>query len=241
VAVFGDPGRRWTPEEVLRGFVLDPRFPPGSGWNYSDTGYLLLGMVARRASGAEVSAELRTRFWIPLGLNSTFLESEETSTGTLAHGWYDLDRDGDLDDMALVPRAAIYSVAWTAGGMVSTAEDLVRWSDALFRGRVLKEDSLGQMLTFHSPTPGEPYIVAYGLGALVYPPALMGDERAIGHGGNIPGYLNAMVYLPAYEISLTVLMNDNNERCIETIPGDLVRSLVAGQGKAWIEPGKLGN
>jgi D-alanyl-D-alanine carboxypeptidase len=163
-SVFADLNRVWTPDEIVNNFVLEPYFPPGSGWHYSNTGYILLGMIIREATGSEVSTALRFRFLNPLGLNNTFLEVEEMVPGMVVHGWIDINGDGTPDDLSLYPRVSIYSGAWTAGAMVSTAEDLVKWTHALFRGDVLDQETLGQMLVFQSPCPGEPLVSGYGLG-----------------------------------------------------------------------------
>ena len=83
--IFANRLKIWTPEEILETFVLQPYFSPGTGWHYSSTNYILLGMIVKEITGSKVSAELRERFFNPLGLDSTFFDIEEPITGTIAH------------------------------------------------------------------------------------------------------------------------------------------------------------
>ena len=135
-ALLADLGKRWSPEDILS-YVGTPYFEPGSGWEYSNTNYILVGMIATRAADASVVSELQRRFFRPLGLRSTFLEGEETVVGEIAHG-YSRDFGGPKQDISSFPRTGLYSAAGTAGAIVSTSEDLARWAQALFGGGVLQ-------------------------------------------------------------------------------------------------------
>ena len=220
--IFASPLKKWTPEELLTSFVSQPYFPPGTGWHYSNTNYTLLGMIVEAVTESKVSAELRNRFWTPLGLTGTFLDIEESSVGDFAHRWYDLNGDGTPEEMLTLFRMSEFSAYWTAGAMFSTAEDVAKWSHALFRGNVLSRASLDQMLTFHSPTPGEPQMIGYGLGTLKFAPELMAGEEAYGHGGWVFGYSSAMAFLPDYNVSISILLNLNNEDCLAAIASGFV-------------------
>jgi D-alanyl-D-alanine carboxypeptidase len=221
--IFANRWRLWTPEEILTNFVLPPYFSPGTGWHYSNTNYTLLGMIVKEITGSMVSAELRNRFWNPLGLTGTFLDIEEQITGVFAHRWYDITGDGTPDDISFLIRTSEFSAYWTAGAMVSTADDVARWSQALFRGNVLTQASLDQMLTFHSPTPGEPLMISYGLGTVKFAPELVAGEEAFGHGGWVFGYSTAMAFFPEYDVSLSILLNENNDNCLLAIADSIVR------------------
>jgi D-alanyl-D-alanine carboxypeptidase len=204
-AVFSNPSRRWLPEEVLS-YIGPPDFPPGASWNYSNTNYTLLGMIAQKAAGSSLSAALRRRLLDPLGLTNTFLEAEERVPGTIVHGWFDRNGDGRYDDISDIDRTSQTTAAWGAGGMVSTAADVARWACALFEGKVLSGASLSQMLAFREvsvpPTP----IVGYGLGALR---ALFSGREYWGHGGNMIGYTAIMLYAPKERVSVALLINQD--------------------------------
>ena len=107
--------------------------------------------------------------------------------------------------------------------MFSTAEDVAKWSQALFRGNVLNQASLDQMLTFHSPTPGEPQMIGYGLGTVKFAPELVGGQEAYGHGGWVFGYSTAMTFLPEYNVSISILLNVNNDDCLSAMANGLVQ------------------
>ncbi len=82
--VFSDGGREWTDEEIFASFQLEPYSAPGTEWHYSNAGYTLLGQIIEEATGSSVSAELRERFFEPLGLASAFYLTEETAPGEVA-------------------------------------------------------------------------------------------------------------------------------------------------------------
>jgi D-alanyl-D-alanine carboxypeptidase len=129
------PDEVWTPDQVLRR-IGQKWFEPGTAWGYSNTNYVVLGLLAERVTGEPVAKLLDERFFRPLGLDQTRLIS--TDGGTL------------LDP-------AWATAFWTAGAVCSSASDLVRWGDALYGGHVLDSTSLRQMLTFNDDD--------YGLGA----------------------------------------------------------------------------
>ena len=203
-AMFAEPARSWNPEEIVSTFVLEPYFPKGTDWHYSSSGYLLLHIIITKATESQVSAEYRNRFWNPLALDNTVLAMEEELPENTAHGWVDVDGDGVYDDLPFY--TSLYS---GVGGVVfATAEDLARWSQALFReGRVLSERSLDQMLTFHSPTPGEPLVAGYGLGVERFRPELSNGLEVWGHLGKATAYAAACLYFPDYGVSIGIMVN----------------------------------
>ncbi|MBL7074698.1 beta-lactamase family protein [candidate division KSB1 bacterium] len=208
-AIFEEPSKVWTPEEMILAFNRESVFPKGTDWNYSTLGYALLRMIIKKITGSEISTVNRNRFWIPLGLANTFTSMGEALPANTAHGWWDLDGDGTYDDFFPWPRTAFAS--GIAGEVFSTAEDLAKWSQALFHNlSVLSQQSLDQMLTFHSPCTGEEFICAgYGLGAVKYQPELFNGLEAYGHSGNAPGYAAACLYLPDYDVCFG--FTDNTE------------------------------
>lgn len=88
---------------------------------------------------------------------------------------------------------------------------------------MLSQTSLDQMLTFHSPTPGEPQMIGYGLGTLKFAPALVAGQEAYGHGGWVFGYSTAMAFLPDYNVSISILLNVNNDDCLSAIATGLIQ------------------
>ena len=212
--------KSWTSEEILATLLGKPLSQPGEAWHYSTTNYVLLKIIVEQTTGSTVPAELRKRMLDPLGLKSTFPLADSTIVPPgfdIAHNWYDVDADGILDDISSDPKTWL---CISPHVIFTTAEDLARWSDALFRERkVLSEKYVGEMLTFHSPIsdPREPLIVGYGLGTAEFPSNLFDGDRVIGHLGWDFGWMGAMLFFPEHSVSVAILMNDNNEPCITNI------------------------
>jgi D-alanyl-D-alanine carboxypeptidase len=200
-----------SPEEVLSKLVSGPYFSKGGGFHYSTTNYTLLRMIAEKATGSTVGKEIRTRFLEPLKLSHTFVLDAETrlpETVSVAHAWCEIEGNGNLTDVTSRP------VTWIATRspalMYSTAEDLARWSQAVYGGKILDRTWLEEVLTFHRPTPaapGEPFAVGYGLGT---EELRLGGLVMWGHLGWQYGYTSSMLYVPKRSASIVVLINDNN-------------------------------
>ncbi len=204
IATFTNPFRYWQPEEILQEFIEAPVFEPGASWSYSNTNYILLGMIIKLATGTEIAGEFHQRFFEPLSLQETFFLPEDTLIGTVSHNWLDITGNGELNDLSGFPRTAIYSLAWAAGGIVSKPENIVRWSHALFSGDVLSPESMNEMLSFVDLNSS--LFSGYGLGVMRY--NLVGRD-VWGHSGLVPGYRSAMYYSPQDDISIVVLINQN--------------------------------
>ena len=208
--IFRDPSRSWDPEEIIFLFNQEPVFPKGTDWNYSTTGYILLRMIIQTITGADVCSVYNDLFFTPYDLSNTFASKGDDLPAGTAHGWFDMDNDGNYDDFYYWPRTSFAS--GICGEVFSTAEDLAEWTKALFRDKtVLSQESLDQMLSFHAPCTGEEYMCAgYGLGAVRFNPDLFNGLEAIGHSGNSLGYAAASFYLP--DLDVCVGLVDNTEQ-----------------------------
>ena len=193
---------------ILKEMISEPYFQPGQGWHYSTTNSILLHIIVEKATQSSVTQLVQERFIKPLGLSHTVILDEKTtsvpSNFKVAHPWYDVDLNGTLDDIASRPKT--WSATFSPLMIFSSAEDLSKWSQALYSGKVISKGSLVQMLTFHHPTPGEP-CTGYGLGTeeMKY-----GGIETWGHLGSHYGYTSAMLHIPEDSASLTLLINDNN-------------------------------
>lgn len=206
--LFADLYRQWTMEEVINGYILEPNFPKGTDWHYSNTGYLLLRMIIKEATGQTISSQYRERLFTPTNLTGLFTAVEESPTGPVANGWFDIDDDGVYDDFSNVPQTAFYSAI--GGGVFATAEDFALWVKAMWHDRVvLSPEYYNQMMDFHSPTTGEPRLAGYGLGAIWLNPTLFNGLTIYGHSGDPIGYAAAGLYLADYGVCLALL--DNTE------------------------------
>jgi D-alanyl-D-alanine carboxypeptidase len=176
-AALADPTRRWTRMEQVRSAMEwgSPRFEPGIGYHYSDTGYVLLGEMLERLTGESLARSLRTLIGFGrLGLGGTYLESLEPvppGAGELSHPYY-----GDADVIGMDPSVDLYG----GGGLVSSVADLARFYRTLLRGEVFREPATLQvMLTVpdtNQRAPGGAY--AYGIAQRT-----IGGEICWGHTG----------------------------------------------------------
>ena len=200
--VFNEPDHHWTPQEVLDNFVLEPKFPPGEGYHYSNTNFLLLGLVVEAATGKPLGDVLKERFFEPLGLDHTFDQSSATppppggALGCLQRESGPICLDDGTDYR---PTLSAATVAYGAGDIVSTSSDLAEWVKALYGGDVVSADSLAQMTDWHQYAQE-----AYGLGTRA---RTIGGHQAFGHTGSLRGFDAAMWYTPDLDTSMVTLTN----------------------------------
>ncbi|MFJ3790794.1 serine hydrolase domain-containing protein [Kitasatospora sp. NPDC090091] len=130
----------YTPREVIaRAVRHKPLFAPGERWNYSNTNYLLAGLVIEAATHHSAPAEIRRRILDPLGLKDTsFPLTDPAIHGPHLHGY-------DLKGQDVTRFSPSYD--WTAGAMVSTVDDLARFHRALFAGKLLRPAQQRELLT----------------------------------------------------------------------------------------------
>jgi D-alanyl-D-alanine carboxypeptidase len=198
-AAFDDPSVAHAPEELLAVAFQHPSlFQPGEQWSYSNTNYIMLGVILESVTGSEIATEIRERALTPTSLAHTFFDGEETIVGELAQGYSSLG--------ASVTYAFHPSVPWAAGAMVATAGDLATWADRLYTGAVLGEQATDEMLTgVETGTSG----VRYGLGVLLLDASQAGVDL-VGHDGSINGYHSMMFYFPTQHCSAVSIVNQDD-------------------------------
>jgi len=201
-AVFGDPSHHWTPAEILTRFAHSPYFAPGAGYHYSNTNFVLLGLVAEQAGGDSVGNQLRSRFWQPLGLDNTSIQSAGPPPAVAAKGYlWSTDHFREISDSSgYRPTRSAATVAWSVGDVVASADDIATWANALYGGDVLDAASLTEMLDWERYPGGE----GYGLGTQTQE---WDGRRMFGHTGSIRGYVAAAWQVPAEDATFVVLTN----------------------------------
>ncbi len=209
-ALDAHPRDAWTAFRSLA-HVGHPLFAPGQGWSYSNSNYILAGQIIERATGQTLASLLRQRFFVPLRLTHTFLQSEEPIRGTPAHGYEDTSYTTwamkDLSDgTPHLPFTSLGTALGAAGALVTTADDLARWALYLYRGRVLPPTDLSQMLDFGLTAAFHPRL-PYGLG--VQRRSLSG-QGSWGHAGSLSGFRSAMRYFPGAGVSIAVMTNSDH-------------------------------
>jgi len=212
----------FSPDVVLT-YLKAPHFPPGTGFRYSNTNYLLLARIITRATNSTLSSELRRHFWRPLGLSNTYLSMEEQiPQDKLAHVWGDnFEKGGPERDLTYLPRVSHESITYGSAGVFTTAEDLALWCRSLFTGKVLTQSSLDRMLQFN-PSAAVSWCDGYGLGVFLIKKSTSDGNRAYGHGGGNIGTSAYMVYLPDYDVSIAVMINAFHGKCPDRILENMI-------------------
>jgi D-alanyl-D-alanine carboxypeptidase len=204
-----DPDFYFQPQELVA-FVLKrkPLFPPGQGYAYTDTGYILLGLVIERAGGGPYYEQLQKRLLGPLRLGLTE-PANKRDLANLAAGYLAAKNPLGLPPKTLVDGQLRFNPAneWTGGGLVSNPGDLVRWAKALYEGRALARPYVDELVAIDPADKDKP--LAYGLGVFVSQDAM---GTSYGHGGWFPGYLTYVAYYPAERVAVSAQVNtDVNE------------------------------
>ncbi len=211
-ALMAARGATWTARRALT-FVGTPLSKPGRSWHYSNTNYLLLGLLAERVGGAPFAEQVRERLFKPAGLEDAYVQVAEKPHGPLALGYYYNSPSRTaapigLADAArtIVPFTSVVTAAGPAGNVASTSADLAAWARALYGGRLLKPETLALAVgDAKSTAPYRPY-VPYGLGVQV---TRIDGHRAYGHSGRFIGVRGELRYLPGPGLAIAVLTNQN--------------------------------
>jgi D-alanyl-D-alanine carboxypeptidase len=199
-ALASDPWRPFTPQQLLRYSFRHPvRFPPGQGYDYSNTNAVLLGLVVEKAGGRPLGDFLHKTVLAPAGLTHTYFPAGAAFPAPHARGYTDRTADGKVEDAADWNP----SWAWAAGAMISDLRDLRVWARTVATGTLpdgtalLSPATQRQRLTMPATTIRG---TGYGLG-------LFDVQGWIGHNGSLPGYESLTVHLPSAHATLVVLLN----------------------------------
>lgn len=188
--------KTWRPQQLVD--IALRLGPPVHGWLYSDTNYILLGMIIQKVTGRSPVTEISRRILVPLGLHDTsFPLTSKQIPAPYAHGYY-----GSLDATNLLNP----SIAWTAGAMISTVDDVARFYRALLHGRLLPPAQQRELLaTIPVNDTGELFAEHYGLG--IYSVQLS-CGTAWGHDGGIIGFKTFAYTSPDGNRQAVIVYND---------------------------------
>jgi D-alanyl-D-alanine carboxypeptidase len=210
----------WGKTETLEyctGHLLPATNKPGEGYSYSNTNYTILGLIIEAVTGNDAATEIRRRILEPLGMEDTFLESfEEIPGGYVGHYHYatpafqrtaGVHRDfPEIRPYLVESTAGNLSPEWTAGGMVSSASDLVRWARAIRDGQFLGPAMQEEVFTYYPPESGGNRRSQYMQGISRTEDYYEGIA-AFGHGGGTLGFTAYMYWLEDTDIILVALSN----------------------------------
>ncbi len=201
------PGTLFSPEMLIE-YVLDQSalFAAGEGWSYSDTGYLLIGLIIEEVAERSFYKEVQERFLDPLDLSLTSPSDHHELPG-LAAGYMSADNMFGLpakttsDDGRMVWNPAI---EWTGGGFASNSLDLANWAKTLFEGRAMEGPYLEDLLR-ETPISPEMPDISFGAGVGIHKTGPIGAWYS--HGGWIPGYSSSLRYYPEHRVAIAFQIN----------------------------------
>lgn len=192
-----------------------PDFAPGAGWRYSNTGFYLAGMAVEGITGMSYAAYLRAHVFTPLHMTSSSLCTVHDNVPELARG-YEVERG-----MLVPAAAATWSVPFAAGGICSTAEDLLRWQQAIDTGRFISPAHVALMRT--ATTLADGTRIDYGLGTRL---GSLQGHAVFGHTGGGNGFSAVVESFPGDHLRIAVLSNTGSAGAV-TLAAAIARSAFA--------------
>jgi len=187
----------FTVPELIGLFKDKPmRFEPGERWAYNNSGYILLGAIIEKVSGRTYEQFLDEEIFKPLGMSHSYYGSAERIIPRRIPG-YQAGKNGFVN----APYLSM-TQPYAAGSLLSSVDDLAVWSDAVFSGKLVKEETLAKALTPYKLKNGES--TGYGYGWFI---ADFGGHRSVEHGGGINGFTSYEMTLPEDRIFLAILTN----------------------------------
>ena len=207
-----NPEKVWKPAELVA-YLLDekPPFEAGKGWDYSDTNYIVLGMIIEKVTGRKFYDEANTRLLKPLKLTGTIPQDGPKLKGVVQGYAGPNNPFGGTDEMIVNGKFAINpQFEWTGGGYASTAQDLARWAKMIYEGKAFSPELLPQVLDgVSAPMLGGE--TKYGLGVIIRKTPL---GTSYGHSGFFPGYMTDMMYFPEHKVAIAVQVNTSVGRSL---------------------------
>ena len=195
----------FSPEEVLDLFLLEPAFAKGERQEYSNTNYLLLGMIIQAITERPYYEEIIDRFNIEQDYPSLTVAPQIQDITNMAHLWADLGFGQTDVQGAGLTLDGLFSSAGAAGAFVATPTDLAKFGKDLLSGQLLNAASMDSFYTYH------PFqlsgVIDYGLG--VWQRETSCGVTYVGHNGGII-YTAELAYVEAYDLTVVVMTNDGD-------------------------------
>jgi CubicO group peptidase (beta-lactamase class C family) len=163
-------------------------FLPGSKWNYSNSGYILLGAIIEKVTGKSYFSVVHENIFQPLGMSHSGFDFTDLRTRDKATGYL----NGSSQPAGIVDS----SVSFAAGAIYTTTGDLYKWDQALYTNRIVTQASLQKAFTPYQSSYGYGWGISYAYG-----------KKNVGHGGGITGFVSFINRVPDDEICIILLSN----------------------------------
>jgi D-alanyl-D-alanine carboxypeptidase len=201
-----NPDKTWRPEDLLQ-YVLDEKasFAPGEGWEYSDTNYILLGMIIEQVTGLKYYDLLEKDILVANNLDHTFPQDQRKLEG-LAQGYAGPENEFGGKDQVIDTKGVFIinpQFEWTGGGVYSTTSDLAKWGKLLYEGKIVDTGIL--LSSAVEAKLGKD--TKYALGVIIRSTVL---GPSYGHSGFFPGYLTELLYFPNDGFSIALQCNSSD-------------------------------
>lgn len=202
-------------DEILKRYVYGKplAYEPGTQFLYSNTGFMLLGMIAEKAGQKSLKTLFQEYVFIPAGMNDSYLEKRDDPR--LVRSYFDLYGDGKLMDVSDWEKS--YDDGGAAGGVITTVTDLLKFSEALFGGKLLNEQSISEMkgsVKLPACPNGD---CEYGLGLSTWNLEI---GTGYGHDGGVIGIDALWLYFPERKATIMLFINrgtPTDKRLIERV------------------------
>lgn len=207
--IIAEPQRRWTPEETIE-FVkanCEPRFAPGEGFHYSDTGYNMLGLIIERITGRMLHEAQRDLLFDPLGMDHTYRPSHEEARPVVPAR---PPSERYLDGMECTLWPAVMTADWAGGGLVSTTEDLNRFLRSFVKNTIFAEPTTkDEMFSWVESGPYHNY--GFGISRVLFDLSDNPDHSGLGEiWGHAGSSYSFMFYWPRYDVTIVGTLNQLN-------------------------------
>lgn len=220
-----NPDKVWTYKDRLSyAFDMEAVHEAGKGWAYSDTNYLLIGMLIEKITGLDYYEVVNARILAPMQFEETYA-SLRRDLPNLPNGYSGLSEFFHMPKQMVVDGKYAFNpqMEWTGGGFASTTADLAKWAKLYYEALLFSDETL-QMIV----TPNENGILSeydsYGMGSFIFNTKL---GKAYGHSGFVPGFRSLFLYFPKQKVAVAFQTNcdsNNSEmtllHCVVDILGE---------------------
>ena len=213
--VYPNSARRFFLDDYLKDYPVQSK--PGTVFSYSNFGYVLLGLIIEIASGKSYEDYVQTELFDVAGMENTTIDHPNKIIDNRAQGYmmgdFGLNNAGDEDLLK----------AFSAGNIISTAEDLNKWYQVLFNGQIISRDLLKKAHTVHVYI-NEEAKTGYGYGWVI-----SSKGQALSHGGLISGFRSNVIFIPSLNIFVVLLSNfyyPLSDKTIENLSNDIALEVI---------------
>ncbi len=201
-----NPNKVWTYKDRMAFIFGDkPIHEAAKGWAYSDTNYILIGMLIEKITGKYYYDTLKQRVFKPAGLSYTYA-TDKREFKNIATGYSKLPPFFKIPNTVVKDDVYCFNnqMEWTGGGIISTTPDLAKWGKKYYEGKLFSDSLLKIVIT---PNENGKMIgpdMSYGMGSFIFDTK---HGKAYGHTGFVPGFVSIFAYYPDYKLTVAMQIN----------------------------------